>query len=66
MDALDAGELTANLRAVFACSYQALAPEAAHVYGLLGTAPGPDISLPAAASLTASPWYGPAPRFANL
>jgi len=52
LDALDAGELSANLRAVFACSYNALGSAAADVFGLLGLTTGPDISLPAAASLT--------------
>ena len=52
LDALDAGELTANLRAVFSCSYNALGSPAANVFGLLGLAPGPDIGLAAAASLT--------------
>ncbi|MFC0544820.1 AfsR/SARP family transcriptional regulator [Kutzneria chonburiensis] len=51
LDALDAGELSANLRAVFACSYQALGSPAAEIFGLLGLNTGPDISLPAAASL---------------
>ncbi|MFC0439809.1 BTAD domain-containing putative transcriptional regulator [Kutzneria buriramensis] len=55
LDALDAGDLSANLRAVFACSYNALGSAAAEVYGLLGLAPGPDIGLPAAASLTGLP-----------
>lgn len=55
LDALDAGELSANLRAVFACSYQALDPATANVFGLLGVAPGPDIGLRAAASLTGLP-----------
>ena len=55
LDALDAGELNVNLRAVLSWSYQALDAEAAGVFGLLGLAPGPDISLPAAASLTAQP-----------
>ena len=55
LDALDAGELTANLRAVFSCSYNALGSAAAEVFGLLGLAPGPDIGLSAAASLTGMP-----------
>jgi tetratricopeptide (TPR) repeat protein len=55
LDALDAGELSANLRAVFACSYHALDPDAASVFGLLGLAPGPDIGLRAAASLIGRP-----------
>jgi tetratricopeptide (TPR) repeat protein len=52
LDALDAGELTVNLRAVFACSYRALSAEAAQTFRLLGLAPGPDIGLPAATNLT--------------
>ncbi|MEW2289339.1 tetratricopeptide repeat protein [Streptomyces sp. NPDC047841] len=55
LDVLDASETTANLRAVFAASYRALAPQTAHVFRQLALAPGPDISLPAAASLTALP-----------
>ncbi len=54
LDALDAGELSANLRAVFASSYHALGP-AAGLLELLGSAPGPDIGLPAAASLAGLP-----------
>lgn len=55
LDALDAGELTASLRAVFSSSRSALRPQVATVFALLGLAPGPDISLPAAAALTAVP-----------
>ncbi|MEU0248342.1 BTAD domain-containing putative transcriptional regulator [Streptomyces sp. NPDC006235] len=55
LDALDTGDLTADLRAVFASSYRALEAEAARLLRLLGLAPGPDISLRAAASLTALP-----------
>jgi tetratricopeptide (TPR) repeat protein len=53
LDALNAGELSTNLRAVFSCSYRALDAEAAMTFGLLSVTPGPAISLPAAASLTA-------------
>ncbi|GLY40439.1 hypothetical protein Amsp01_064620 [Amycolatopsis sp. NBRC 101858] len=52
LDALDAGDLTSNLRAVFSWSYTALDPAEAEVFRLLGVAPGPDIALPAAAALT--------------
>jgi len=62
LDALDAGELAVNLRAVLFCSYDALSREAAEVFGILGLAPGPDINLSAAASLTALP----APRARSL
>ncbi|WP_189133119.1 AfsR/SARP family transcriptional regulator [Wenjunlia tyrosinilytica] len=51
LDALDADDIAADLRAVFSASYQALEPDAAHVFTLLGMAPGPDISPPAAAAL---------------
>ncbi|MFC7108665.1 tetratricopeptide repeat protein [Nonomuraea rubra] len=42
-------------RAVFSWSYQALSPDAARLFRLLGLHPGPDITLPAAASLAALP-----------
>ncbi|MFD7669112.1 ATP-binding protein [Streptomyces sp. NPDC059788] len=55
LDELDAGEIPLNLRAAFSSSYHALTPEAAVLLGLAGLAPGPDISLPAAASLAGLP-----------
>ncbi|WP_244204169.1 AfsR/SARP family transcriptional regulator [Streptomyces africanus] len=55
LDALDTGDITADLRTVFASSYRALAPDAARMFRLLGLAPGPDISRHAIASLTALP-----------
>ncbi|MFB9904221.1 AfsR/SARP family transcriptional regulator [Allokutzneria oryzae] len=51
LDTLDSGELTANLRAVFATTYRALSPDAVTLAGLLALAPGPDLGLPAAAVL---------------
>jgi DNA-binding SARP family transcriptional activator/Tfp pilus assembly protein PilF len=51
LDALDAGELNTDLRTVFGASVRALAPEAARAFGLSGLTFGPDLSLPAAASL---------------
>jgi tetratricopeptide (TPR) repeat protein len=51
LDALDAGDLTTNVRAVLSWSYEQLDPAAARVFRLLGIHPGPDISLHAAASL---------------
>ncbi len=53
LDALDAGELAANVRAVLSWSSHALPPAAAQLFALLGGAPGPDISLAATASLAA-------------
>lgn len=55
LDTLDGGELTTNMRAVLSWSYHALDPDTATAFGLLGLAPGPDIGLAAAASLTALP-----------
>lgn len=54
LDALDTGEANLNVRAVISWSYHALSRPAAELLGLLGLAPGPDISLPAAVSLTAT------------
>jgi DNA-binding SARP family transcriptional activator len=51
LDALDAGDPAASVRAAFSWSYRQLSTEAARVFRLLGTHPGPDISAPAAASL---------------
>jgi len=55
LDALDAGEINANLRAVFATSYDALDADAAALFGLLGLVPGPDIGALGAAALIAEP-----------
>jgi DNA-binding SARP family transcriptional activator/tetratricopeptide (TPR) repeat protein len=55
LDALDGGELPVNLRAVLGSSVAALSSDAARAFRLLGIAPGPDIRLHAAASLTALP-----------
>jgi tetratricopeptide (TPR) repeat protein/transcriptional regulator with XRE-family HTH domain len=53
LDALDAGDPGCSVRAVFSWSYQQLAREAARMFRLLGIHPGPDITVPAAASLAA-------------
>ncbi|GLY98391.1 BTAD domain-containing putative transcriptional regulator [Actinoplanes sp. NBRC 103695] len=55
LDALDAGELAVNLRAVLSCSFAALPVGAAALAGLLGLAAGPDICLSAVARLAALP-----------
>jgi tetratricopeptide (TPR) repeat protein len=54
LDALDAGDTAANTRAVFSWSYRTLRGESARMFRLLGAHPGPDITVPAAASLTAA------------
>jgi DNA-binding SARP family transcriptional activator len=53
LTALDAGDETADVRAVFSWSYRALSPAAARTFRLLGIHPGPDATAPATASLTA-------------
>jgi DNA-binding SARP family transcriptional activator/tetratricopeptide (TPR) repeat protein len=57
LDVLDAGDTMTRVRAVFSWSYAALTPDAARLFRLLGLSAGPDISVPAAASLA-----GQAPR----
>ncbi|MFL6077626.1 MAG: AfsR/SARP family transcriptional regulator [Mycobacteriales bacterium] len=51
LDALTGGDSSSDLRAVFAASYRALSPPAAEAFRSLGVHFGPDIGLPAAASL---------------
>jgi DNA-binding SARP family transcriptional activator/tetratricopeptide (TPR) repeat protein len=51
LDALDAGDPTSQVRAVFSWSYTTLTPAAARLFRLLGLHPGPDIDASAAANL---------------
>jgi DNA-binding SARP family transcriptional activator len=53
LDALDAGDPATTIRAVFSWSTRQLSDEAARMFRLLGLHLGPDISVPAAASLAA-------------
>jgi len=55
LDALDGRDLATNVRAVFSWSYRYLSAWTARMFRLLGVHPGPDISLPAAASMAAIP-----------
>ncbi|MEU2422230.1 BTAD domain-containing putative transcriptional regulator [Streptomyces sp. NPDC007851] len=55
LDALDAGEVAAQVRAVLSWSYRALSPGAARLFRLLGLHPGPDAGLPAVAALAGIP-----------
>ncbi len=47
----DTDDATADVRAVFSWSYQALEPELARAFRLIALYPGPDVSLPPAAAL---------------
>jgi DNA-binding SARP family transcriptional activator len=53
LDALDTGDPAASVRVVFSWSTRQLSDEAARMFRLLGLHPGPDIAVPAAASLAA-------------
>jgi tetratricopeptide (TPR) repeat protein len=55
LDALESEELTASLPAVLSWSLRYLTAQQRHVFALLGPSPGPDIGLPAAATLTGLP-----------
>ena len=55
LDALDTGDPLASVRAVFSWSAGSLSAPAGRMFGLLGLHPGPDITVPAAASLAGVP-----------
>ena len=55
LDALAVGDSGLDLREVFSWSYRALGDLPARLFRLLGTHPGPDITLAAAASLSGQP-----------
>lgn len=66
LDALTGDDPHADVRAVFSWSYHALTPDAARLFRLLGLHPGPDLTAPAAASLTALPIRRTRPLLAEL
>jgi tetratricopeptide (TPR) repeat protein len=51
LDVLEIGDAATSVRAVFSWSYRQLTVPAARMFRLLGIHPGPDITVPAAASL---------------
>jgi DNA-binding SARP family transcriptional activator/tetratricopeptide (TPR) repeat protein len=55
LDVLDTGDPATQVRAVFSWSCRHLEPAAARLFRLLGIAPGPDVSVPAAARLAELP-----------
>ena len=66
LDALDAGHTAANVRAVMSWSYQQLDAAAARLFRLLGLHAGPDISVPAAASMAGLPLHEGRRRLGEL
>ncbi len=55
LDTLTAGDQSTDLRAVFSWSTAALSKDAGELFRLLGLCPGPDLTMPAAASLAGRP-----------
>ncbi|MFV2022621.1 ATP-binding protein [Micromonospora sp. LOL_023] len=55
LDPFDGGDPAADVRAVFSWSYRALDPAAAGLFRLIGLHPGPELTVPAAASLVGAP-----------
>jgi DNA-binding SARP family transcriptional activator len=66
LDALAGDDPLTDVRSVFSWSYHALTPDAARLFRLLGLPPGPDITAPAVASLTALPLHKARPLLAEL
>jgi tetratricopeptide (TPR) repeat protein len=63
---LTAGDATTDVRAVFSWSYHTLGGDTARLFRLLGLAPGPDVSTPAAVSLAGIPVGQVQPLLADL
>jgi tetratricopeptide (TPR) repeat protein len=55
LDALETGDAAASVRTIFSSSLNGLPASSAHMFALLGLHPGPDITVPAAASLAGIP-----------
>jgi DNA-binding SARP family transcriptional activator/tetratricopeptide (TPR) repeat protein len=66
LDALETGDPASSVRAVFSWSLASLSGPAATLFGLLGLHPGPDIGVPAAASLAGVPLAAAARTLAEL
>lgn len=66
LDAFDGEDQATNVRAVFSWSYRRLSVPARHLFRLLGLHFGPDISLPAVASLAGMPRDQIRPALAEL
>ncbi|GAA3758478.1 hypothetical protein GCM10022225_49820 [Plantactinospora mayteni] len=66
LDTFDAGDPVTDVRAVFSWSYRTLGAAAARLFRLLGTHPGPEIGVSAAASLAGLPVPRVRPLLAEL
>jgi tetratricopeptide (TPR) repeat protein len=66
LDAFHSGDHVTSARAVFSWSYHAVSTGAARLFRLLGLHPGPDISVPSAASLAGIPPGQAGARLAEL
>ncbi|HCT76906.1 MAG TPA: transcriptional regulator, SARP family protein [Micromonosporaceae bacterium] len=66
LDALDSVDPATDVRAVFSWSYHALRPDAARLFRLMGLHPGPDMAVPAVASLAGAPIDRIRPLLASL
>jgi len=66
LDALRGDDAASDVRAVFSWSYESLTEPAARLFRLLGLHPGPDLTVPAAASLAALPPQRAAQLLAEL
>ncbi|GAA4975049.1 AfsR/SARP family transcriptional regulator [Actinoplanes utahensis] len=66
LDALQAGDVRTDLRAVFACSYRVLDRLPADLFRLLSLHPGEHVTVPAAASLLGVPPVQAGPLLAAL
>jgi tetratricopeptide (TPR) repeat protein len=66
LDAFSGGDPATDVRAVFSWSYRQLSDPAQRLFRLLGSLPGPDISVPAAGSLAGLPAAGIRPLLAEL
>ncbi len=65
-EALTGDDPTTDVRTVFSWSYQALSPDVARLFRLLGLHPGPDLAASAAASLAGLPATAVRPLLAEL
>jgi len=55
LDKLDVGDPATSVRAAFSWTYKYLSPASARLFRLLGLHPGPDVTVPAVASLAEIP-----------